>query len=467
VKGKIAVLILTVITALSLPGGVRSAPKERIDLFGTWKFQVDPENVGLQEGWYKSEYDGSSWQRLNVPGDWEAQGVTQPNPQWTEDDLNQPYSGYAWYRRSVTIPADWKGKNLFLNLGRIDDKDWAYLNGVPIGQTTDTPGQWISSVFRSYEIPGGIVKFGQPNVIAIRVLDMRGLGGIMQGPVSVTAGKPEVYEQAQPSRGPDKVKFGGSVTVEKNETVGDAVAVFGDVNVEGHVMGDAVAVMGGVTVRDGGRVDGDAVAVGGKVVKDQSAYVGGDVVSTGGAGWTWSAERFLPSFAEKWFASAFLGRFVDLGGSLLFALLAVVIVALFRARMETVAGVAFERPGLSVLYAIVGGLLIIPAAVLLLVTCIGIPLIAVEILLAVAAWIAGSVGVALALGRKIGEGVGHPIASAVLATFIGSLILAVVGYVPVAGDLVVYVLSLIGFGAVLLTGFGADPMWFPNRFRRK
>ena len=465
-KSKTAVLTMTVISTLfMIVGAAFPATEGRIDLSGAWKFQIDPKDLGLSEGWYKPEYDGSSWQKINVPGDWEAQGVTQPNPQWTEDDLSQPYSGHAWYRRSVTIPADWKDKKLFLNLGRVDDKDWAYLNGVPIGQTTSTPGQWISSVFRSYDIPSGVVKFGQPNVIAVRVLDMRGLGGIVQGRVSVTTGEPEAYEEEELARGSDQVNVGGDVVVEKEQTVGDAVAVLGDVIVRGRVTGDAVAVMGSVRVEDGARIDGDAVSVGGEVIKEGDVHIGGETLGVGS--WTWSAKRFVPSFSKKWFTSALLGRFVDFWNSLLFATLAVVIVALFRVRMETVAGVAFERAGLSALYGIVGCLLIIPLAVLLLVTCVGIPLIAVEILLAVAAWIAGSVAVSLALGRRIGEALNLPIASAALAAFIGALILGVVGLVPVAGDLLVFVLSLIGFGAVLLTGFGADPMWFPNRSWRK
>ncbi len=464
-KSRTAVLTMTVISMLFMVAAAAfPAVDGRIDLSGAWKFQIDPKDLGLSEGWYKSEYDASSWQKINVPGDWEAQGVTQPNPQWTEDDLNQPYSGYAWYRRSVTIPADWKDKKLFFNLGRIDDKDWAYLNGVPIGQTTSTPGRWISSVFRSYEIPSSVVKFGQPNVIAVRVLDMRGLGGIVEGRVSITAGEPEAYEE-ELAGASDEVRVVGDLVVGKTQTVGDAIAVAGDVIVWGRVTGDAVAVAGSVRVQGGGRVDGDAVSIGGEVVKEGDAYVGGETIGLGG--WTWSAKRFVPSFTKNWFFSALVGRLVDFWNALLFAALAVVIVALFRVRMETVAGVAFERAGLSAVYGIVAWLLIIPVAVLLLVTCIGIPLIAVEILLVVAAWIAGSVAVSLALGRRIGEALDLPIASAALATFIGAVVLGVIGLVPLAGDLVVFALSLIGFGAALLTGFGTDPMWFPNRSRRK
>jgi len=457
-KSKSVVLTIVVTAALLLfVGAAFPGTDGRLDLSGAWKFRTDPTNVGLEKSWQAPQFDASSWKSIEVPGAWESQGITQVNPDWRQsDDLNQPYTGYAWYRRAVQIPADWHGRYIELELGQIDDMDWTYFNGKLIGKTTDR-GESVSSIHRSYKVPVETVKFGGTNMIAVRVLDFRGLGGIVGGPVSI-----EESDPGTPGRPSDKVRAGGSVTVEKSETAGDAVAMFGDVTVKGHVTGDAVALMGSVLVRDGGKVDGDAVAVGGTVIKEDDAYVGGDVVSTGG--WGWSVKRFAPEFSKKWFASAFVGRFVDFWGSVLFALLAAIVVALFPRRMETVAEVTFERAGLSALYAIAGWLLIVPVAVLLLVTCIGIPLIAVEVLLVIVAWIAGSVGVGLALGRKVGEALSHPIASPVLAVFIGALILGVVGLVPVAGDLVVFVLSLLGFGAALLTGFGADSDWLPRRF---
>ena len=58
-----------------------------------------------------------------------------------------------------------------------------------------------------------------------------------------------------------------------------------------------------------------------------------------------------------------------------------------------------------------------------------------------------------------------PIASSVLAVFIGAIAIALLDLVPCLGALVLFVLALLGFGAVLITGFGADPEWIWNRRR--
>lgn len=434
--------------------------QDSLDLSGDWKFQTDPGDVGLQKGWLSPGFDDSKWRGIKVPGSWESQGVTQVNPTWNQaDDLNQPYTGYAWYRKSVVIPAGWKGKNLRLRLGRIDDLDWTYLNGKQIGKTAER-GDMVSAIARSYSIPEGVIKFGQPNVIAVRVLDYRGLGGIMDGPVAV-----QVQDSSATSGGGtrvdasgDSVNVSGDVQVAAGQIVKDAVAINGDVGVYGHVTGDAVAVMGDVHVYEGGRIDGDATAVCGKVDKEPNSTVGGQVTSIAGPRvrlpWGRPYFEFLPRLSVM-----LLGFAVGL----LFSLVHVVIVALFPQRMETIARVSTEKAGWSVLYGILAWLLILPVALVLLITCIGIPLILVEILLAFVGLIVGKAGIALAVGWKLGEAVKKPIASSVLAVFIGGLAIAFLELVPCLGSLVSLVLSLIGFGAVWITGFGAKPDWIWTR----
>ncbi len=439
--------------------GEMNIVSERIDLSGDWKFQTDPTDSGQKLGWQKPGHDYATWKKISVPGSWEDQGFAEANPAWKDDDLKVPYSGYAWYQKSVVIPVTLKGKVLYLNLGRIDDMDWAYLNGTPIGQTTTT-AQASSDIRRSYRIPGDAIRFGQPNVIAVRVLDTRGAGGIVEGPVSLSVNEPESAEAG--SRGSEKVEVSGPVVVRKGETVSDAVSVMGGVVVHGHVTGDAVAVMGNVTVMPGGRIDGDAVAVGGRVVKEGDGYIGGDTQSI--------RLPFFGSFKgwsfDGWEHFALIGGLISLFKGLLFIVLAVLVVALFPVRANMVAETVLDRPGPSMLYGVVAAVLILPIALLLLVSCIGIPLIAVEALLVVIAWAFARIAVGLAVGRKVGDAVNRPIANGILAAALGILIMALVELVPFAGGLAVFVLTLIGFGAVILTGFGTDPEWYVNRKRR-
>lgn len=86
----------------------------------------------------------------------------------------------------------------------------------------------------------------------------------------------------------DEVRFAGDVVVLDGESVGDIVALGGDIRVSGEVRGDAVAIGGNVYVGETGIVRGDAVAVGGLVriqpggqVLGQRKSVVGDVTIGG------------------------------------------------------------------------------------------------------------------------------------------------------------------------------------------
>jgi len=91
---------------------------------------------------------------------------------WTD------YDGVAWYRKRVTVPREWAGKPLILQLGSVDDADRAFVNGALVGEIPISTRQAVL-VQRAYRIPAGIVKPGVENVIAVRVTDGGGPGGLM------------------------------------------------------------------------------------------------------------------------------------------------------------------------------------------------------------------------------------------------------------------------------------------------
>ena len=114
------------------------------------------------------------WDRLRVPGFWEAEyGGTIKS-----------HDGYAWYRCFVKVPADWKGDALSLSLGRIDDCDETYFNGHRIGGMGSLkPYRTASGIDRRYVVAPARVNYGGYNLIAVRVWDGGGAGGISAGPL--------------------------------------------------------------------------------------------------------------------------------------------------------------------------------------------------------------------------------------------------------------------------------------------
>lgn len=115
--------------------------------------------------WCDVDYDDSSWKSIPVPG------YIQPN--------GEPgFDGVFWERTTVEIPEGWEGKELVLHLGTVDDNDFTFFNGVEIGHTE---GCMFS---RDYTIPAELVKAGKA-VIAVRVHDSGGLGGVFGDPDSM------------------------------------------------------------------------------------------------------------------------------------------------------------------------------------------------------------------------------------------------------------------------------------------
>ena len=78
--------------------------------------------------------------------------------------------GIVWYRKVIFLDSVVAEKTVTLSLGKIDDFDETYVNGIWVGSTRN----WNEA--RIYHIPAGIFKAGK-NIIAVRVEDTGGGGG--------------------------------------------------------------------------------------------------------------------------------------------------------------------------------------------------------------------------------------------------------------------------------------------------
>ncbi|MBK7476406.1 MAG: hypothetical protein IPI11_10515 [Haliscomenobacter sp.] len=103
-------------------------------------------------------FDDSKWPALNQPQLWEQQSIGE-------------LDGVVWLRKTIVLSASDFNKEARVELGKIDDEDITYVNGVKVGGTN----RWDSK--RIYTIPAGILKAGG-NVIAVRIVDNGGGGGI-------------------------------------------------------------------------------------------------------------------------------------------------------------------------------------------------------------------------------------------------------------------------------------------------
>ena len=133
------------------------------------RFLSDPGNRGLLFGYHLPELEDTDWKKMNLPG--------------TLEDKGLPVDGAFWFRREVSLPAEWSGKELVLELGRIDDFDQTYVNGHKVGGTSKGNPQNAHAVPRSYAISPGLLEQEENTLtIAVRVFDHYGKGGFTGPP---------------------------------------------------------------------------------------------------------------------------------------------------------------------------------------------------------------------------------------------------------------------------------------------
>ncbi|HVU57524.1 MAG TPA: sialate O-acetylesterase [Puia sp.] len=132
--------------------------------------------AGDEAQYAAADLDDTRWPHMKLPGQWEQAGMGL-------EDLD----GVVWFRKIIDISAAEAGQPAVLDAGKIDDADETYVNGVRVGATSDY------TTHRQYKIPAGVLKAGK-NVIAIRVQDTGGNGGIYgePGELKCTVGVHEI-----------------------------------------------------------------------------------------------------------------------------------------------------------------------------------------------------------------------------------------------------------------------------------
>ncbi len=152
---------------------LQEGKQKEAELLAQEKFMGTKSSEGQREDWLKGltllkefsgnpaddKFDDTAWKTIKVPTyeGWETVGL-------------EGLDGALWFRTTFDLPENWKGKNLILDLNRIRDHDFTYINGKLIGTTNSTD-------IRKYEIPAEVLKVGK-NSIAIQVINYFDKGGI-------------------------------------------------------------------------------------------------------------------------------------------------------------------------------------------------------------------------------------------------------------------------------------------------
>lgn len=165
-----------------------------LSLDGTWKFHWCKTPEERAKGFEAPAYDVSAWNEIEVPGCWNVQGIQKDgslkygvpiyvnqkvifqhqvavgdwkggvmrkptNPQWT---VNAYPNEVGSYRRTFTVPADWKGRVVYINFDGVDSFFYLWINGHYVGFSKNSRNT------ASFNITPYLNKEGE-NVVAVEV----------------------------------------------------------------------------------------------------------------------------------------------------------------------------------------------------------------------------------------------------------------------------------------------------------
>jgi hypothetical protein len=133
-----------------------------------WQFKPDPKGEGLTKGWHlPSLPSAADWKEIHIGTWWELEGYPE-------------LDGWAWYRLWVDIPATWEGPDVFLSFEGVDDMYELYINGELAGKGGDLATHKDALNEKKSHNITRFVKPGNRALIAVRVYDWYGYGGIFR-----------------------------------------------------------------------------------------------------------------------------------------------------------------------------------------------------------------------------------------------------------------------------------------------
>lgn len=147
----------------------------------TWQFRPDPKNEGLAKDWQGRTLESpAEWKPIKIGAWWESQGYPAVD-------------GWAWYRLEVPVPNEWTGREIFLSFEGVDDIYELYVNGRLAGKGGDLATRKDALQEKKSHNIAKLVSAGETAVIAVRVYDWYGAGGIFR-PVTLgtVAFRPEL-----------------------------------------------------------------------------------------------------------------------------------------------------------------------------------------------------------------------------------------------------------------------------------
>ncbi len=139
-------------------------PETNLTLNGNWKFQFAEVPQAIPDNFYKTDFNDADWNSIPVPSNWEMEGYgdkqfrnisTTFSLIWPANmpagfssrrgpppgdafsvappQVPDEYNPTGAYRKTFTVPDDWKDKEIFLRFEKVASASFVWINGQEVG----------------------------------------------------------------------------------------------------------------------------------------------------------------------------------------------------------------------------------------------------------------------------------------------------------------------------------------------
>ena len=145
-------------------------------LNGIWKFRWVKDSDARPTDFWKTDFNDNGWDNLAIPAMWELNGYDVPlysgvgfdwklRKGWCKNnppELPVEDNHVGSYRREITVPANWRDKNIIAHFGSVYSNIYLWVNGKFVGYSED------SKLEAEFDLTP-YLKTGQKNLIAFQV----------------------------------------------------------------------------------------------------------------------------------------------------------------------------------------------------------------------------------------------------------------------------------------------------------
>ena len=249
------------------------------------------------------------------------------------------------------------------------------------------------------------------------------------------------------------VKIGSDFTIEEGTKVHNVVVIGAQITVEGTVENNVTAIGGSIVLAKTAVVGGNIFCLGGIIVRGKGSEVRGSITEINSND---ISQAVTNALSEEWEGWSWIFAVISMSIFLGLLIITVVTILLIPKPVRLISAAIMEKPFKVTVWGLGGLVLIVPLAVFLAISVIGIVLIPLEMTIVLCAALIGFISVSQLVGRKLFAVLKRNDQSMMRESVWGLIILWLIGWIPYVGWMVKVCAIVLGLGGVLLTRFGTN-----------